>query len=82
MSIALDARTQAAAILAAEAERMAAYVPPVEVPDDTLHRRAAAMAALMNADEALFLAALAAFLRGEDPPAGNPYTISFERKQP
>lgn len=82
MSTTPDARTQAAAILAAEAQRLAAYVPPVGVPDDPLHRRATAMAGLMNADEALFLAALAAFLRGEDPPAGNPYTISFERKQP
>lgn len=80
MSTALDARAQAAAILATEAQRLAAHVPPVGVPDAPLHKRATAMAGLMNAEEALFLAALAAFLRGEDPPAGNPYTISFERQ--
>ena len=82
MSIAPDARTQAAAILVAEAQRLAAFIPPPCDPDAPLHVRAAAMGTFMRMDEIVFLTALAAYLRGEDPPEGNPYKVTVTREQP
>ncbi len=82
MSGYIDARTQAAAILTTEAQRLAAFVPPPCAPNDSMRKWAAASGAIMRMDEVAFLTALAAFLRGESSPEGNPYTISFERKQP
>lgn len=59
MSGYIDARTQAAAILTTEAQRLAAFVPPPCAPNDSMRKWAAASGAIMRMDEVAFLTALA-----------------------